>query len=240
MQGFCFRIRGLGMGNPGWGIGNQKPKTKNEKCTRACYALVMFARRTQWQLTPNRFSTVLDEQRRRGVKTLDLSASNPTRCGFVYDRHAIMRALVHRASLDYDPDPRGLVAARRAVCDYYAACGAGIEPSQLVLTTSTSEAYSFIFRLLCDPGDEVLIPQPSYPLFEYLAGICDVVLRPYELVYDHGWQMDFHSLQQAATDRTRAVMVVHPNNPTGSYVKDHERTQLNEFCSAHDAAIVAD
>jgi aspartate/methionine/tyrosine aminotransferase len=200
----------------------------------------MFARRTEWQLTPNRFSTVLEEQRRRGVKLLDLSASNPTHCGFTYDTRAIMRALVRRASLDYDPDPRGLLSARQAVSDYYAARREHVDASQLILTTSTSEAYSFIFRLLCDPGDEVLIPQPSYPLFEYLAGICDVVLRPYELVYDHGWQIDFHSVRQAATARTRAIMVVHPNNPTGSFVKMHEREQLNEYCDERDLAIVAD
>lgn len=200
----------------------------------------MFARRTEWQLTPNRFSTVLEEQRRRGVRLLDLSASNPTRCGFTYDTRAIMRALVRRNSLDYDPDPRGLMSARQAVSDYYAARGERVDRSQLILTTSTSEAYSFIFRLLCDPADEVLIPQPSYPLFEYLAGICDVVLRPYELVYDHGWQIDFESLRQAATTRTRAIIVVHPNNPTGSFVKEHERDQLNEFCAGRDLAIVAD
>jgi aspartate/methionine/tyrosine aminotransferase len=205
-----------------------------------CYAYIMFARRTEWQLSPNKFSIALEHQRREGAKLLDLSASNPTRCDFVYDRHAIMRALVHRASLDYEPDPRGLRSARQAICDYYAERGDRIDCAQLVLTTSTSEAYSFILRLLCDPGDEVLIPQPSYPLFEYLAGICDVVLRPYELVYDHGWQIDFESLNQVVSPRTRAVMVVHPNNPTGSYVKEHERDQLNQFCAARDAAIVAD
>jgi aspartate/methionine/tyrosine aminotransferase len=200
----------------------------------------MLARRTNWQLSPNRFSVAMEEQRRRGTKLLDLSASNPTRCGFKYDTRHIMRAMVHPATLDYDPDPRGLVHARRAVSDYYAQRGEPVDVSQLILTTSTSEAYSFIFRLLCDPGDEVLVPQPSYPLFEYLAGICDVVVRPYELVYDHGWQIDFQSLTQAATARTRAVMVVHPNNPTGSYVKAHERAQLDELCAARGMAIVAD
>jgi alanine-synthesizing transaminase len=200
----------------------------------------MFARRTNWQLTPNRFSVAMEEQRRRGTKLLDLSASNPTRCGFAYDYRAIMRALVQRAALDYDPDARGLITARQAVSDYYADRGEPVDTSTILLTTSTSEAYSFIFRLLCDSGDEVLIPQPSYPLFEYLAGICDVTLRPYELVYDHGWQMEFHSLQQAATTKTRAVMVVHPNNPTGSFVKHHERAQLNTFCASRNIAIVAD
>jgi alanine-synthesizing transaminase len=207
---------------------------------RFCYIGGVFARRTNWQLEPNRFALALEEQRRRGTRLLDLSASNPTRCGFDYDIRSIMRALVHPASLDYNPDPRGLSAARQAVADYYATRGEHVHAARLFLTTSTSEAYSFIFRLLCDPGDEVLVPQPSYPLFEYLAGICDVTLRPYELIYDHGWQIDFHSLTQAATAATRAVMVVHPNNPTGSFVKPRERDELNAFCARQNLALVAD
>ncbi|MGZ4787398.1 MAG: pyridoxal phosphate-dependent aminotransferase, partial [Terriglobales bacterium] len=107
-------------------------------------------------------------------------------------------------------------------------------------TTSTSEAYSFAFRLLCDPEDEVLIPRPSYPLFEFLAEIQDVRLRPYELVYDHGWQIDFHSLQGAMTDRSRAVILVNPNNPTGSYLKRGERAELNRICRDHELALVVD
>jgi len=109
-----------------------------------------------------------------------------------------------------------------------------------VLTTSTSEGYSYVFRLLCNPGDEVLVPKPSYPLFEFLADLEDVNLIPYILVYDHGWQVDFHSLHQAVNARTRAVVVVHPNNPTGSYVSAHERELLNSFCQEHGLALIAD
>src|SRR6202035_5017983 len=114
------------------------------------------------------------------------------------------------------------------------------DPDRLLLTTSTSEGYSFVFRLLCNPGDEFLVPKPSYPLFEFLADLQDVKLVPYPLIYDHGWQMDFPSLQKAVTPRTRAVVVVHPNNPTGSYVQVHEQESLNSFCQEHGLAIIAD
>ncbi len=123
---------------------------------------------------------------------------------------------------------------------------ATVSPDDLILTTSTSEAYSFVFRLLCDPGDAVLAPEPSYPLFDFLADIQDVKLVPYELVYDHGWQIDFHSLQKGIEDARaakapcRAVLVVHPNNPTGSYVKPHEAAELNRICAGNGMAIIAD
>ena len=115
-----------------------------------------------------------------------------------------------------------------------------LDPEQIVLTTSTSEGYSFVFRLLCNPGDELLVPKPSYPLFEFLADLQDVKLVPYPLIYDHGWQMDFPSLQKAVTERTRGVVVVHPNNPTGSYVHDTEFKMLNAFCRERNLAIIAD
>ena len=118
--------------------------------------------------------------------------------------------------------------------------GTHLSPDQIILTTSTSEAYSFVFRLLCNPDDEVLIPTPSYPLFEFLAEIQDVRLVPYELIYDHGWQIDFPSLAKSITPRTRAIILVNPNNPTGSYVKNHERDELNRLCRGHDLALIAD
>ena len=131
-------------------------------------------------------------------------------------------------------------AAREAVAGYYAAHGAAIALDDIILTTSTSEAYSFAFRALCNPGDEVLIPEPSYPLFEFLAEIQDVRLVRYPLVYDHGWQIDFNALEGAITERTRAVIVVHPNNPTGHYVKARELEALNQVCAARELAIIAD
>ena len=115
-----------------------------------------------------------------------------------------------------------------------------IDPEALILTTSTSEGYSYVFRLLCNPDDEVLVPKPSYPLFEFLADLQDVKLTPYPLLYDHGWQIDFLSLSRAVSPRTRAVVVVHPNNPTGSYVSTDERAQLNSFCREHGLALIVD
>jgi aspartate/methionine/tyrosine aminotransferase len=200
----------------------------------------MFSRRTRWNLEANPFSLAVHEHQRSGRELLDLSASNATTVGIRFDRVAILRALASSESISYDPQPRGLPVARDAVCKYYQELGVELSPDHLILTTSTSEAYSYVFRLLCDPDDEVLIPTPSYPLFEYLAQIQDVKLVPYELVYDHGWQVDFHSLQQVATSRTRAVIVVNPNNPTGSYVKRSELDHLNDFCREKSLAVIAD
>ena len=143
--------------------------------------------------------------------------------------------------MDYDPQPRGLPEARAAVAGYYQTQHAiHLDPEQLILTTSTSEGYSFVLRLLCNPGDELLVPKPSYPLFEFLADLQDVKLVPYPLLYDHGWQMDFPSLENAVTKRTRGVVVVHPNNPTGSYVHPHEQKSLNHFCRKHELALISD
>jgi len=200
----------------------------------------MFAARTQWNLASNRLAKLLEEVRARGGEVLDLTASNPTECGFQYDGASILKALITPAVLKYHPDPRGLRPARQAVKDYYEQRGEQVAVENLILTTSTSEAYSFVFRLLCNPGDEVLVPTPSYPLFDFLADIQDVKLLRYPLIYDHGWQIDFHALESAITPRTRAVIVVHPNNPTGHFTKTEERSKLNQLCAAHDLAIIAD
>jgi len=200
----------------------------------------MFAERTNWNLAGNRLSEALARHRAGGKRVFDLTASNPTECGFAYDSKAILAALRHPAALRYEPNPKGLESARLAVTEYYSARGVAISAENIVLTTSTSEAYSFVFRLLCDPGDELLIPAPSYPLFGFLADIQDVKVVRYPLVYDHGWQIDFHSLQQAITARTRGVIVVNPNNPTGHFVKVSELARLNELCVAREMAIIAD
>jgi alanine-synthesizing transaminase len=200
----------------------------------------MFAERTNWNFAPNRLSQALARHRTAGKALLDLTASNPTDCGFEYARGAILEALANPAALEYSPDARGLPTAREAVARYYAAHGAAVALGDIILTTSTSEAYTFGFRLLCNPGDEVLIPEPSYPLFAFLAEIQDVKLVRYPLVYDHGWQIDFNALERAITGRTRAVIVVNPNNPTGNYVKAREVEALNRVCVARELAIVAD
>ncbi len=200
----------------------------------------LFASRTNWNLTPNSLSEALAECRAAGKSVLDFTASNPTECGFTYDAEAILAALQDPAVLSYAPDPRGLLAAREAVCGYYATRSDVLTPDNLILTTSTSEAYSFVFRLLCESGDEVLVPQPSYPLFDFLADLHDVKLVRYPLLYDHGWQIDFHALRQVLTARTRAVIVVNPNNPTGNFCKAAEIAELNAICSARGTAIIAD
>jgi alanine-synthesizing transaminase len=200
----------------------------------------MFASRTNWNLTSNRLSEALARHRDAGKPLLDLTAANPTECGFDYDRQAILQALSNPESLSYDPDPKGLLSARRAVAGYYSAREITVPVEDIILTTSTSEAYSFAFRLLCNPGDELLIPEPSYPLFSFLADIQDVKLVGYPLLYDHGWQIDFHALQQAIAERTRGIIVVNPNNPTGHFCKSAEMEKLNKMCAPHQIAIIAD
>jgi alanine-synthesizing transaminase len=200
----------------------------------------MFAERTRWNLTTNRLSEALAKYRQSGKPLLDLTASNPTECGFQYDQHALIRALCSPAVAAYHPDAKGLKTARDAVAGYYAARGEQVSAEQILLTTSTSEAYSFAFRLLCNPGDELLIPTPSYPLFDFLAEIQDVKLKRYPLIYDHGWQIDLHALEQAITERTRGIIVVHPNNPTGHFTKAEELAALNRICVARSLALIAD
>jgi len=174
----------------------------------------MFAERTHWNLSPNRLSEALARHRAAGKPLVDLTVSNPTECGFVYDQRAILDALSNPAALKYEPVARGLATAREAVAEYYAGHGASVGIEDIFLTTSTSEAYSYVFKLLCNPCDEILIPAPSYPLFDFLADLQDVKLVRYPLVYDHGWQIDFHTLEQAITPHARGVVVVNPNTPT--------------------------
>lgn len=200
----------------------------------------MFSDRTNWNLKTNRVSESLARHRASGRPVLDLTASNPTQCGFDYDAPALLNSLCNPEALAYRPDPRGLEVARQAVSAYYAARGNQIPSGDIILTTSTSEAYSFVFRLICNSGDEMLIPVPGYPLFSFLADIQDVHLAPYPLIYDHGWQIDFHALEQAITPRTRGVIVVHPNNPTGHFTKQAEMERLNRICSDRGLAIVTD
>ena len=201
-----------------------------------------FSDRTNWKLAQNRFTEAVEEERARGARVLDLTVSNPTRAGLHYDERAILGALSSPRALDYDPQSKGLHEAREAVADYYRTEHGvrDVDAERIILATSTSEGYSFVFRLLCNAGDELLVPKPSYPLFEFLADLQDVRLVPYPLIYDHGWQMDFPSLEKAVTERARGVVVVHPNNPTGSYVRAAEVGMLNSFCREHGLAVIVD
>ena len=204
-------------------------------------ARVMFSQRTNWRLSPNALSRAIEEARASGQKILDLTVSNPTEAGIRPDPEIVLAALANPEAMHYDPQPRGLLEARRAVCRYYRESHeVDLDPEHLILTTSTSEAYSYVFRLLCNPGDEILVAKPSYPLFEFLADLADVKLVPYPLLYDHGWQIDLDSLYNAATVQSRAVILVHPNNPTGSYVSTAETAALNAFCSDRGLALIVD
>jgi len=202
----------------------------------------MFSQRTNWKLAPNSLTEAERELRAAGEQILDLTISNPTRADLHYDSETILQALVSPEAMQYDPQPRGLLSARRAVLEYYRKehDEFDIPRESVLLTTSTSEGYSYLFRLLCNPQDEILVPHPSYPLFQFLADLEDVTLVPYPLLYDHGWQIDFPSLYKAVNHRTRAVIVVHPNNPTGSFVSDKERGELNDFCREYELSLIAD
>jgi alanine-synthesizing transaminase len=199
-----------------------------------------WSARTAWNLTETPWAQQLARLRAAGAQLCDLTASNPTRCGFAYDATSILAPLSDPGALYYDPDPRGLRLAREAVCRYYQNHEAAVAPEQIFLTTGTSEAYSFLFRLLCDPGDEVLIGQPGYPLFDFLARLDDVRLVPYEIFYDHGWHLDLEALRRRVTPRTRAIMVVNPNNPTGHFTARAEREALEALCREQGLALIVD
>ena len=201
----------------------------------------MFSERTNWKLSPNRYTQTLEQLRTSGQSLFDLTLSNPTECHLDYDEEAIRKAFQNPRALTYEPTAKGLLAARKEVARYYREDhGETVDPESIVLTTSTSEAYSYIFQLLCNPQDEVLVPKPSYPLFDFLTDLQDVRLVPYQLRYAHGWFMDFGSIQRALTPKTRAVLLVHPNNPTGSYSKEEEREKLNQICRERDLALIVD
>jgi len=199
-----------------------------------------FSSRTGWDLGESPFAEAIRRARTEGRNLVDLTLSNPTVCGFDYDPEDILAPLSDARALVYDPDPRGMRSAREAVAAYYAGHGAEVDPDALVLTTSTSEGYGYLFRLLCDAGDEVLVAQPSYPLFEFLAELEDVRLRPYPLFYDFGWWIDFAELERKIGPRTRAIVLVHPNNPTGHGTCAAERARLEELCLRYRLALIVD
>jgi alanine-synthesizing transaminase len=206
----------------------------------AMKAVPKFSSRTAWDVAETELARSIRERRNAGLPLIDLTASNPTRCGFDYNESAILGALHDPGALVYDPDPHGMLAARQAVAGYYRDRGAVLDAYSIFLTTSTSEAYSYLFRLLADAGDEVLIAQPSYPLFDFLAQLEDVRLVSYPLFYDHGWHLDIAALRQHIGPRTRAIALVHPNNPTGHFTKPAERQALEALCAERGLALIVD
>ena len=199
----------------------------------------MFASRTHWNLEPNRLSRALEARRRSGLPLLDLTDSNPIRCGIPYPEDAIRGALAGCGALQYAPHPRGLDTARGAVAERMRRAGCDVDPDRIVLTSGTSEAYAFLFRLLCDPGEAILVPRPSYPLFGYLAGLSDVRAVSYPLCEGaSGWQVDLDALR--STPDARASVVVNPNNPTGSFVAMSERQAFLDLGRERGGAVIAD
>jgi alanine-synthesizing transaminase len=195
----------------------------------------VFSDRTAWPSSANHFTLALERARTSGRTLLDLTVSNPTTCGFAYDVDAIRAALQHPEVLQYGPEPLGLRSARSAIALLYPE---PIDPAHIFITAGTSEAYAHIFRLLCNAGDEILIAAPGYPLLDLIADLCDVRLVKYHLFYDHAWHIDLHDLETKITERTRAIVLVHPNNPTGSYVL--EREALNELCARRNLVLIVD
>jgi alanine-synthesizing transaminase len=183
-----------------------------------------FSRRLPHEMRPNALTELLQTKRQSGARILDLTESNPTHAGIEYPV-GFLSSLAAEAAVRYEPEPFGLLAAREVIAREY-----GAQVDRVVLTASTSEAYSWLFKLLCDPGDEVLVPRPSYPLFDYLAALESATVRHYGLFYDRpGWFIDFHAIERAINDRTRAIVLVNPNNPTGHFLHRHELAQLTAF-----------
>lgn len=199
----------------------------------------MFSTRTRFDLTPNRLASALEAKRKAGARLLDLTLSNPTQAGISYPDD-LLAPLADAAARRYEPQAQGLFVARQAVSADYARRGLPVGPDRVVLTASTSEAYAFLFKLLADPGDEVLVPRPGYPLFDFLAGLETVRTSGYPLVYDGEWHVDLAGLRAGLTPRTRAIVVVNPGNPTGSYLKTAELESLQALCAERRLALVSD
>ena len=194
-----------------------------------------YSGRLQWTTPVNTLALALEQRRAAGEPILDLTQSNPTAAGIDYP--PLGSALADQRILQYEPSARGLTSAREAVSEYY---GGRVHPDRILLTASTSEAYSFLFKLLCDPGDEVLVPRPSYPLFDMLAQLECVHVTQYPLRYHDGWFVDVPALRDAITKRTQAIVWVNPNNPTGSYLKDFEYREIAALCASRGIALISD
>ncbi len=199
-----------------------------------------YSERLPWSLSSNSFTKLVEEKRKAGVPLIDLTVSNPTEVFSEYPHSAISRAYARVKDFTYRPDPFGQQDSRVAVARYYERHNVSISPGQILLTASTSEAYSVLFKLFCNSGDEVLAPLPSYPLFEYLASLESARMVPYRLVYDGSWFIDFANLRRQISPRTRAVVIVNPNNPTGSFLKKSEAETLLELAEEHELPIISD
>ncbi len=198
-----------------------------------------FSSRIQNELAPNAYYRAVEHMRAKNSAIWDLSISNPTLAGLEYPLEEIREALAEGAKHFYQPDPRGLMAARSAVSGYYHERGITLSPDSIVLTSGTSEAYGFLFKLLCTPGKSILYPKPSYPLVPLIAELEGVTAKPYPLTGEN-WRWDLTSLFEALTPGARAVVAVSPNNPTGSMLTDEALREVSGFCAAHRLALIVD
>jgi alanine-synthesizing transaminase len=200
----------------------------------------MFSTRTDWDLRPSPLHSLLQQKRARGEEVLDLTESNPTKCGFIHSSSALIDSGSLQRSVLYEPDPQGLLSARQAIADWYKRQSISVDPGRVVLASSTSEAYSFLFRLLCNVGDVVAVPKPGYPLFEYLAHLNDILCQQYRLAYDGEWHIDLPSVEDALSSNADALILVHPNNPTGSFVQKDERDRIVFEALARKIPVIVD
>jgi alanine-synthesizing transaminase len=200
----------------------------------------MFSARTDWDFRLSPLFALVQDKRARGETILDLTESNPTKCGFLYpERDPADTGASQRFGV-YSPDPKGIPSARLAIAEWYERQNIAVDPDRVVLTSSTSEAYSFLLRLLCNVGDTIAVPRPSYPLFEYLARLNDVLCQEYRLAYDGEWHIDFSSLDDTFSSNAEALILVHPNNPTGSFVKKEERDRLVSAAQERKIPLIVD
>lgn len=199
----------------------------------------MFSRRTPRDFTENALARATHARREAAAPLLDLTESNPTRAGFAAPPE-LLALLAEPLGRHYAPDPRGLRSSREAVAGDYASRGVAIDPDHIILTASSSESYSFLFKLLADAEDEILVPTPSYPLFDFLAELDTLRVVSYPLRFDHEWHLSVDSVAALVTERTRAIVLVHPNNPTGSFLKRAEAETLADLCSERGISIIAD
>ena len=200
----------------------------------------MFSSRTAWNRSPNRLEMALRARHANGLPVVDLTMSNPTLCGFDYPDETIRAALANAAMSRYEPSSFGALCAREAVSDYYDKTGISVPPEYIVLTAGTSDAYSYLFQMLADPGDEIITAAPGYPLLNFLADLNDLQLVRYPLLYEDGWYLDLDAIERKLTPQSRALVVVSPNNPAGNFLRDDELNGVVDICCRHGLALIVD
>jgi aspartate/methionine/tyrosine aminotransferase len=202
----------------------------------------MFSDKINYNTEVNTLSKILLDKKNRGIEVFDLTESNPTKAGFIYNTNEILNSIAKPDSMQYNPDPKGIISARSAVKKYYADMGLSVKEDNIFITSSTSEAYSYIFKLITNPYDKILFPSPGYPLFSFIAEMESVTIKNYKLKYsnDAGYRIDFKSLESGISDRTKAIVLVNPNNPTGNYLDKADRAELLNICKSKNLSLICD